>query len=392
MNLEEMNVALTKRFIESLTMTTALSAMLYFTANAAAEVRTITAIGEYRMGDNDTRTDAKRLALLDAKRVALEKAGVYIESITEVKNFDLTREEIRAYTGGIVEVIEQKTRTVMEGDSTVVRVEVATKIDTNLVTRQIDAFRHDEGGRKEILRLRMETEQLRKEVDAATRELASLKAKTQVETATARRQQLINRVLANELVDRAIAAYSEFVLAWANPGGTKSDFSLSALEALSRMRHLTEEALSLDPSNLEAKRLKVRVLQHEGAYLADQNRHDDAISKFQEAVRLRPNDASVHAHFSRTLIRMGKPDAALAEARTAISLEPEVAMHYVSLGHVFQSERDFESAAAAFRKAVSLDANNGHAHVGLGLALSSGGNTQEADQEFKRGMRLLLGE
>ncbi len=27
------------------------------------------------MGDNDTRTDAKRLALLNAKRLALEQAG-----------------------------------------------------------------------------------------------------------------------------------------------------------------------------------------------------------------------------------------------------------------------------------------------------------------------------
>lgn len=80
-----------------------------------AEIRTITVTGEYRMGDNDTRTDAKRLALLDAKRLALEQAGVYIESITEVKNLDLAKEEIRAYTAGIVEVVEQATRTMMEG-------------------------------------------------------------------------------------------------------------------------------------------------------------------------------------------------------------------------------------------------------------------------------------
>ncbi|MGH8694473.1 MAG: hypothetical protein ACREVM_09645, partial [Burkholderiales bacterium] len=56
--------------------------------NADAEIRTITATGEYRMGDKDTRTDAKRLALLDAKRLALEQAGTHIESITQVQNFD----------------------------------------------------------------------------------------------------------------------------------------------------------------------------------------------------------------------------------------------------------------------------------------------------------------
>ena len=68
---------------------------------AVAEVRTLTATGEYRMGDNDTRTDAKRLALLDAKRLALEQAGTYLESVTEVKNLQVSRDELRAYTAGI---------------------------------------------------------------------------------------------------------------------------------------------------------------------------------------------------------------------------------------------------------------------------------------------------
>src|SRR5437016_13807568 len=104
-------------------------------SNADAEIRTITATGEYRMGDNDSRSDAKRLALLDAKRLALEQAGTYIESITEVENFDLSKEEIRAYTAGIVEVVEQPTRTTMEGATTVVRVDVTVKIDTDVVMR-----------------------------------------------------------------------------------------------------------------------------------------------------------------------------------------------------------------------------------------------------------------
>lgn len=85
---------------------------------ASAEIQTITATGEYRMGDNDTRTDAKRLALLDAKRLALEKAGTYLESVTEIKNLQVSHDELRAYTAGIVEVTEQATKDVMEGAPT----------------------------------------------------------------------------------------------------------------------------------------------------------------------------------------------------------------------------------------------------------------------------------
>jgi hypothetical protein len=67
-----------------------------------ANTVTVTAVGEYIMGDNDTYTEAKRLALEDAKRIALEKVGTYIESKTEVKEGAVTSDEIRQYTAGIV--------------------------------------------------------------------------------------------------------------------------------------------------------------------------------------------------------------------------------------------------------------------------------------------------
>ena len=383
---------LTKRLIGSVTLTTAFLLHVFCISNAAAEIRTLTATGEYRMGDNDTRTDAKHLALLDAKRLALEQAGVYIESTTEVKNLDLTKEEIRAYTAGIVEVIEQNTRTVMEGDSTVIRVDVTAKIDTDVVTRQIDALRKNESGKTELLRLRVETERLRQDLNAQSRELALLKAKTQIEEATTQRQQLIKKAFVNEFIEKAVAAYGELLFAYFNEERNKSEFVPSVIETLTRMRNLTEQALSLDPSNPEANGLMVRVLSHEGYYLVEKGSYDNAILKFREAVRLRPNDANVHAAFARALDKMGKLDVALVEARTAINLEPAVAMHYVGLGYIFWSKRDFESAIATFRKAISLDASNGNAHLGLSLVLRSIGNRQEGDQEFKRGTRLLLGE
>ena len=127
--------------ILSLKLLSIIGAILCFASPSRAEISTITATGEYRMGDHDTRADAKRIALQDAKRLALEKAGTYLESITEVKNFQLDREEIRAYTAGIVEVTEQQTRSTMEGETTVVRVDVTGKINTSVVARQTDALR-----------------------------------------------------------------------------------------------------------------------------------------------------------------------------------------------------------------------------------------------------------
>ncbi len=74
-----------------------------------AEVRIVTAQGEHRMGDRDTREDAIRLATEAAKRNALEQVATYLESVTIVDGLDVTKDEIRTYTAGLVLVLVQDT-------------------------------------------------------------------------------------------------------------------------------------------------------------------------------------------------------------------------------------------------------------------------------------------
>jgi hypothetical protein len=71
---------------------------------AVAEVQTLTATHTYVMGDNDSRNDARQLCFLIAKRKVLEMAGSFIQSSTEVKNFDLTRDQITSYSAAVLSV------------------------------------------------------------------------------------------------------------------------------------------------------------------------------------------------------------------------------------------------------------------------------------------------
>ena len=86
--------------------------------------RTVTASGEYRMGDHDTKSDAVRLAIEAAKKDALEQVATYLESVTEVRNMDLTRDDIRSYTAGIVNVLEQTITTRLEDETVVIRADL----------------------------------------------------------------------------------------------------------------------------------------------------------------------------------------------------------------------------------------------------------------------------
>ena len=56
------------------------------------------------LGSGITENDAKTLAINDAKRNALEQAGTYLESHTEILNYVLVKDEIITYTGGLLKM------------------------------------------------------------------------------------------------------------------------------------------------------------------------------------------------------------------------------------------------------------------------------------------------
>src|SRR5262249_31422480 len=68
---------------------------MLFAVAAHAQVQEFMATDEYRMGDNETRANAKLLALADAKRLIVEQAGTYLSSVTEVQLSSLAKDDIR---------------------------------------------------------------------------------------------------------------------------------------------------------------------------------------------------------------------------------------------------------------------------------------------------------
>ncbi|MGB4896681.1 MAG: hypothetical protein WBO94_19385, partial [Nitrospira sp.] len=85
----------------------ALSLSLTRPSASQAEVRVVTGTGEHRMNDHETKTDGIRLATEQAKKQALEQVASYLESVTVVRDLDVTLDEIRSYTAGMVLVLDQ---------------------------------------------------------------------------------------------------------------------------------------------------------------------------------------------------------------------------------------------------------------------------------------------
>jgi hypothetical protein len=192
-----------------------------------AEVRVVTAQGVHRMGDRDTREDAIRLATEAAKRNALEQVAVYLESITIVDGLDVTKDEIRTYTAGLVLVLEQKTNTTLDEVGVIVTTDLTAQIDTEEVRQAIAALRENEDARYQLVALQRENEQLQQDLNAANQVLAQASTAEQTQQAAHHRQDILNRVQSNAMVSQA---WTDWVLI--SPGSSQILALLSVAQGL----------------------------------------------------------------------------------------------------------------------------------------------------------------
>ncbi len=111
---------------------------------------TIYASYKYTMGDNDTKYDAKRICFLEVKRLAIEKAGTYIESTTEIKNFQLTRDEIRTFAGAIVKVDIASEKIEFIGENPTIFMTVKAEVDIDSFRERVKQIKGDRELEKKI--------------------------------------------------------------------------------------------------------------------------------------------------------------------------------------------------------------------------------------------------
>ena len=174
----------------------------------SADSRIVTASGEYRLGDHDTRTDGARLAVEAAKRDALEQVATYLERVTEVRDMNLTRDDIRSYTAGIVTVLEETITTRVENESIVIRAELTAEIDPHEVAQAIAALRENDSAMLELTVLRAETDRLQEQLDATNRALAAAPSAEEVQQLSRQRDDMLNDLQANALVSQAWTSWA----------------------------------------------------------------------------------------------------------------------------------------------------------------------------------------
>ena len=102
-----------------------------------AETQTYTATHTYILGDRDSKEDARQRCMLEAKRKVLEQAGVYIESVSEVNNFDLTKDKITSFAAAVMQVKDTKEEVGFRQGHMTLTIKLTAQVDLTEVRKQL---------------------------------------------------------------------------------------------------------------------------------------------------------------------------------------------------------------------------------------------------------------
>ncbi|MDH4161450.1 MAG: tetratricopeptide repeat protein, partial [Nitrospirota bacterium] len=250
----------------------------------------------------------------EAKRKALELAGTYVASLTEVKDYRLTKDEVTAYTAGIIEteVIAEEMR------GTAQRPEIFTKvrcrIDTSTLTRQIENYRENDDLKAQLEATARENAALRKERDQLVSRLQTEKNTAKTEETKKQLAVVLSREESNDEVSKlwnqlayrvtdidiemnkqelAEAAATVAARVKADPKNTRARFLLAMIYHrqgdLKAAEQEARDGLSLAPDSPQL-RLKL------AAVLKERRRFDEALKELQIVERSRPNDPNMLFH------------------------------------------------------------------------------------------------
>ncbi len=302
-------------------------------SSALAQPKVVTCKGKYVMGDLDTKKNARALALMDAKRLALEQAGTYLESSSEVKNFELTKDEMNSLASGVVsvEVLEEKWK--MSGENLVVTVLIRATVDTSNLGDRVASLKESKENVEEF-------KNIQSQLAALQAEIKKLK-----EGRTADKSGSMDR-------GRATDRDSEKNYAALTNRVTALDHLRNAESAMISGRFadaidLYSNVIAMDPEMAEAYRGKSMAFARTG-------KAEEALSIIEKAIEIEPDAAKSHGAKSFIMGSMGNFDQALVSMNKAISMAPQNSKFYLGRAKVNMKLRKRQQAMKDFNRACTL--------------------------------------
>jgi len=331
--------------------------IIFFIPNlTAAETKTFVREYTYQAGDEDSKNSSRTIALREIKRLLLEELGTYLESETEVQNFQLTKDQITTLTAGIVQT--QLVEESWNGRTYWIK----AKINANSgdVIKSIDALRKNRVKTKELAEVRKRSDDLLKENERLRKDLTTSKGKKKQKNAVA--------------YNKTIKGLN--VAEWFEIG-----YQAAIAERWKEAVDAFTEAIGLDLKFAAA-------YANRGIAYRNLGNYNQAITDHNKAIELNPQNADAYVNRGSAYGSLGNYNQALTDLNKAIELNPEEADAYYNFGTAYFSLGNYNQAINNFNKAIELNPQYIEAYRNRGIAYGRLGNENKAITDTKTAARL----
>jgi tetratricopeptide (TPR) repeat protein len=265
------------------------------------------------VGSAQSQDDARTAAIAKAKRDALEESGTWLETVSEVKNMKLVRDDVISLSSGITRSRVLEEEPFLEGRAVGIRVVAEVAVDSSGLADRVRRFMAD---RQRLADKREETARERELLDRLAeleRKMAAAQKNGDAEQAKALRfeVQLNSRSLA------AQEAYRKGDALWddALPGYSDPQAAIVACT----------EAIRLDPTWPAPHTARGR------AYI-DLHQYDKALPDINRALELKPKAKWAHVVRARNYFELGQYPRTIEDAEQALQLDPNLPNAYFIRG------------------------------------------------------------
>jgi len=148
--------------------------------------------------------------------------------------------------------------------------------------------------------------------------------------------------------------------------------------------------LATDNRSSETRNIKQQALDliDEGNTIEETGQLEQAMQRYDEAVRLAPDLARGHMNRGNILLATNDAEGALVAYMTAVKLEPDYAAAHYNLGHAHLQLNHQEEAQTAYKKAILLKEDFVDAHVALGCVLEDLEALEESAGSYRKALAI----
>ena len=345
---------------------------LFATSPVNAEIRTYEGTDEYIMNEFETIDIAKQRARQKAERNAQEKAGVFINSYSQMKNLELVEDEVISIACGIMSVVDVKytTEPLPDVNGFLIRATVKANIETDDVGKWLEKSARE---RSTIVTQNKQLQQAVAEQDATINKL-----KAQIKRLTAEGK--LSGKREREKISAEIAAEDKIFQSNQKLADCRKLYYDGDYRGVVK---LCDEAINLDANNAKAYALR-------GAIYKELNDYEAAISDLSKAIELQPDYAAAYNDRGTIYQEQENFAQAFADYDKGVQLDPNEAAGYVNRGMMYLVMSKFNEAVADANKAIQLNNNFAEAYALRGGAyLELGGvEAQQVLDDLNRAIEL----